>query len=363
MRKKPSLRRAPQLGAAVAAASLAALVPLVAAAQEVNQPSITSPASTSSAALNQLFWIIFWMAVAVFLVVEFLIVFAALRFRRRETDQVPPQWSHSTRAEVLWTLAPVIVVLALAVVSQQKLMAAYTPPADAYTIDVTGKQWFWKYEYPEPIAGGQEGQRVTTATELVVPVGQAVRLNLKSDDVIHSFWVPQLAGKQDAEPGWRYAGWEQPFIWFVADEAGVYEGQCAELCGTQHAGMRLRVTALAQADFDAWLANQAQPAVEPAAGSAAARGQALISEPKNKCLACHQIYGVPTMLGQTGPNLTHVASRQLLAGGVFENTAENLHQWIKNPESLKYGSRMVLEGVNLTDAEIDDIVAYLSSLK
>jgi cytochrome c oxidase subunit 2 len=171
----------------------------------------------------------------------------------------------------------------------------------------------------------------------VVPVGRPVRLNLKSDDVIHSFWVPQLAGKQDAEPGWRYGGWQQPFIWFVADRPGVYEGQCAELCGTQHA-----------------VDGQRQPAKEPAAGSAEARGLALITDPKNKCLACHQIYGVKNMLGQTGPNLTHMASRELLAGGVFTNTPENLHQWIKNPDSLKFGSKMVLTDVNLTDAQIAD---------
>jgi cytochrome c oxidase subunit 2 len=149
----------------------------------------------------------------------------------------------------------------------------------------------------------------------------------------------------------------------VADQPGVYEGQCAELCGTQHAGMRLRVTAVPEPEFQAWLAKQRQPAREPVAGSAEARGLALISDPKNKCLACHQVYGVKNMLGQTGPNLTHVASRELLAGGVFTNTPENLHQWIKDPDSLKYGSKMVLTGVNLTDAQINDIVAYLGSLE
>lgn len=363
VRRIPDSLHARRWRVVAAAAFVTLWMPSLAAAQGASQPDFTNPASPNAHALSQLFWIIFWMAVAVFLVVQFLILYAALKFRRRDSDGVPPQWSHSTKAEVLWTLVPIVVVLALAVVSQQQLMAAFTPPADAYTIDVTGKQWFWKYEYPEPIAGGAEGQRVTTATELVVPVGRAVRLNLRSDDVLHSFWVPQLAGKQDAEPGWRYGGWEQPFLWFVAERVGVFEGQCAELCGTQHAGMLLRVIAMEQAEFDAWLANQAQPAAEPAAGSAEARGLALIRDPKNKCLACHQIFGVPTMLGQSGPNLTHVASRTLLAGGVFENTPENLHQWIKSPESLKYGSRMVLDGVNMSDAEIDDIVAYLQSLK
>ena len=358
----------PKLGQAVRRSaiilgSVLALAPAAALAQATNQPTITSPASANSAALSQLFWIIFWMAVVVFLLVEGLILFAALRFRRRDTDGVPPQFTHSNRAEVLWTAAPVIVVLALAVISQQKIMAAYNPPADAYEIEVIGKQWFWKYVYPEAVDGGREGDKVTTATELVVPVGRPVRLNLKSDDVIHSFWVPQLAGKQDAEPGWRYGGWKQPFIWFVADKAGVFEGQCAELCGTQHAGMRLRVIAKPEAEFQAWLANQRRPAREPAAGSAEARGLALISDPQNKCLACHQIHGVKNMLGQTGPNLTHMASRELLAGGVFTNTPANLHQWIKNPDSLKFGSKMILTGVNLTDAQIDDIVAYLRSLE
>jgi cytochrome c oxidase subunit 2 len=186
---------------------------------------------------------------------------------------------------------------------------------------------------------------------------------MSSDDVLHSFWVPQLSGKQDAEPGKRYAGWEQPYIWFTAEKEGVYLGQCAELCGTQHAGMRLQVTVMAQEHYDAWLANQAKPAIVPQAGTPADNGRKLMMDAQYQCLVCHTIYGNDTMLGDTGPNLTHVASRNLLAGGMFERSDANLHQWITEPDSLKYGSKMVLNGTKLTSEEIDDIVAYLQSLE
>jgi cytochrome c oxidase subunit 2 len=338
--------------------------PAAAWAQVPDQPSILEPASRNAADLTGLFWIIFWMGVVTFLIVEGLIVYAAIRFRRKPEDGQPPQFDENAKAEIAWTITPIIIVLALAVVSQRQILAAFNPPDDALTIEVVGKQWFWQYEYRDtPIAGGRAGQVVTTATELIVPVNRPVRLNLSSVDVLHSFWVPQLAGKQDAEPGTRYGGWEQPFIWFVAEREGVFEGQCAELCGTQHAGMRIRVRVVSQAGFDAWLANQAQPAAQPAPGSAEARGLALITTPTNRCVACHTIYGVPTMLGITGPNLTHVASRELLAGGVFDRTDDNLHDWISNPDALKFGSRMVLTGVTFTDEQLGDIVAYLQSLK
>jgi cytochrome c oxidase subunit 2 len=351
------------LCAAGITAVLAALAPALARAQS-NQPSIVNPASPNAASLSSLFWIIFWMAVVVFLLVEGLIVYSALHFRRRDGDAMPPQFHDNRRAEVAWTVVPMVVVLSLAVVSQQKIMAAYNPPSNAMVINVTGKQWFWKYEYPSmPIKGGKSGQVVTTATELKVPVGEPVKLMMKSEDVIHSFWVPQLAGKQDALPGTRYAGNGQTFIWFVVDKPGVFEGQCAELCGTQHSGMRLRVEAVPRAEFDIWLAHQATLAAEPAPGSPEARGKALVTNPTSHCVACHTIYGVPTMLGVTGPNLTHVASRQLLAGGVYERSPDTLHAWLKNPQAVKPGTLMNLTGVNLTDAQIDDIVAYLQSLK
>lgn len=350
---------------ALAAGGALALAPLLAQAQPAApaQPSILDPASPSAADLSGLFWIIFWMAVAVFIIVQGLILYAALRYRRRPTDAMPPQFHDSTKVEIAWTIAPVVIVLALAVISQQKIMAAYNPPADALTIEVVGKQWFWKYVYDRPIAGGKEGQTVTTATELVIPVNTPVRLNMSSTDVLHSFWVPQLSGKQDAEPGERYAGAGQPFIWFVAEKEGNYVGQCAELCGTQHAGMRLQVNVVSQEAYDAWLANQAKPAKQPQAGTPEDRGRTLVTDPQYQCLVCHTIYGNDTMVGDTGPNLTHVASRNLMAGGVFERSDANLKQWLTDPESLKYGSKMVLNGTKLTTEQIDDIVAYLQSLE
>ncbi len=354
MHKMPDLpltllpRRAPPVAAALAIALALALAP---AAVRAETTSILDPASPNAESLKLLYDIIFYLGLTVFLLVEGLILYAIIRFRHREGDAEPEQIHGSAPAEIAWTIAPTIIVVILAVVSYGPLVEAGRVPDDALVVNAIGHQWWWEFEYPDA--------EVRTATELVVPVGRAIRVNLDSTDVIHSFWVPQLAGKVDAVPGTRDGGAGQNHLWFVPEREGRFEGQCAELCGAQHAGMRLAVVAVSQEAFDAWLAEQDRPAAQPAPGSPEARGQAIIAE--KACSGCHVIDGVPKMVGRTGPDLTHVASRPLLAGGVFENNPANLARWVDHPDDLKPSA--VMPDVGLTPDEITAVVAYLRSLK
>jgi len=348
----PSPRSAASV-AAVTALALSVLFPAVAAAQGVTLPSILDPASPNAASLKTLYDIIFYLGLAVFLLVEGLIVIAIVRFRRREGDPEPAQVHGNGTAEIAWTIAPTVVVLILAIVSYRPLVEGRTPPADAITVNAIGHQWWWEFAYPD--AG------VTTATDLVVPVGRPIRVNLDSVDVIHSFWVPQLSGKTDAIPGARDGGAGQNSVWFVAERPGRYEGQCAELCGAQHAGMRFAVVVVGEAEYRAWLVAQAAPAARPAPGSPEAAGQAVMTTDEKLCYTCHTIDGVPKMVGTAGPNLTHVGTRPWLAGGVFPNSAEGLTRWVDHPDDVKPGT--VMPDVGLAPGEIRSVVSYLQSLK
>jgi len=336
-----------RMGVVIAAAVVLAAVVFVpsAAAQ-----SILDPASPSAHSLKRLYDIMFALGILVFLLVEGLILFAAFRFRRREGDGEPKQVHGSTGAEIAWTVAPAIVVLGLAAASYGPLMERRSAPLDSLVIDVTGKQWFWEFAYPDA--------DVITADELVLPVGQTVTLRLHSADVIHSFWVPQLSGKMDAIPGPRQGGAGQNELWFTPEREGEYWGQCAELCGTQHAGMRFMVRVVSVEDFEGWLAEQALPAREPRPGSLEAEGRKLVGQ--MACKGCHVIDGVDGMVGRVGPNLTHVSSRPFLAGAVFENTEENIARWVTRPDDLKPGSRM--PSLGLTPEQVEAVTAYLRSL-
>jgi len=324
------------------------MAPGVVAAQS---PSTLDPASPNAAELKRLYDIIFFLGLAVFLLVEGLILYAIVKFRRRPGDPEPRQVHGSAPFEIAWTIAPTVIVLALAVVSYRPLVDAGEVPADALVVEAVGRQWWWEFKYPSA--------DVTTATELVVPVGRPVRVDVESTDVIHSFWAPQLAGKIDAVPGQRDGGFGQNGLWFTAEREGRFEGQCAELCGAQHAGMRFTVVVVGAAAFEQWLAEQSSPAAEPAPGSVEAQGRAIIAE--KACQGCHIIDGVEGMVGQNGPDLTHVASRPWLAGGVFENTPENLARWIDHPDDLKPGT--VMPDAGLTPDEIRAVAAYLESLR
>lgn len=312
------------------------------------QPSALNPVGPNSGTIATLFTIVLAMAVVVFVIVEGLIVFSAIRFRHKARDASEPTQVHgNTRLEIAWTIAPAVIVVTLFVLALQGLQTIDTPPAqaanDPVTIKVIGHRFWWEYQYPD--------YHITTATDLVIPVGTVVNLELTSVDVIHSFWIPQLNGKTDAFPNRINKTWIQ------ANTPGVYYGQCAELCGPSHANMRIVAIAKTQADFDQWVKQQ-QAAPAPSTDPLAQRGQQLFLT--GACIGCHTIDGTAAQ-GQVGPNLTHMGSRTSIAGGMLSNTDGNLRRWLADPPGLKPDS--VMPNLNLSKDDVNALVAYLQSLK
>ena len=290
-----------------------------------------------------LFQTVIWMGIVVGVLVEGILIWAAIRFRRRPGDAVPPQIHGNTLIEVIWTTIPVIVVGYILFLTLPVIFETQAPaPAGSMNVGVTGHQFWWEFTYPDA--------NVVTANELHLPVGQTVNLVLQSDDVIHSFWVPALGGKRDAFPG------HTNYIWLTPNTVGEYPGQCYQLCGYSHGNMRERAIIQSPADFQAWLTAQQAPAVTPTDPTAAEGAQLFQTR---GCAACHTINGTPAQ-AKVGPNLTHVASRGVIAGSVLENNADNLRTWLKDPPAVKPGS--VMPNLGLTDHELDVLVAYLQSL-
>jgi cytochrome c oxidase subunit 2 len=311
------------------------------------KPNALDPAGPNSAAIASLFNVVLVIATAVFVVVEGLILISAVRFRRRAKDSSEPTQVHgNTKAEIAWTILPALIVVTLFVMALQTQQTLDTRPAAAaeqMTVKVIGHQFWWEYQYPD--------LGITTATDLVIPTGKVVNLELTSVDVIHSFWVPQLNGKTDAFPN------HVNYTWIQANTPGIYYGQCAELCGASHANMRVVVVAKTPAEFDQWVREQQAPASEPT-DALAQQGQLVFSA--GACIGCHTINGTAAN-GKTGPNLTHVGSRTSIAGGMFNNTEGNMRRWLGNPPAAKPGS--IMPNLNLTRTEIDALTAYLQSLK
>jgi cytochrome c oxidase subunit 2 len=237
----------------------------------------------------------------------------------------------------------VVTLFVLALQTQQTLDTKTAAAADQLNVKVIGHQWWWEYQYPD--------LNITTATDLVIPAGKTVNLEITSVDVIHSFWIPQLNGKTDAIPN------RLNHSWIKADAPGTFYGQCAELCGPSHANMRAVVVALSADEFDAWAKNQQTEAAAPTSPEAQAGQQVLLAGP---CIGCHTINGTAAA-GKVGPNLTHLASRTAVAGGLFPNTEGNLRRWLKDPPGLKPGS--IMPNLNLSDADIQSLTAYLLTLK
>lgn len=311
-----------------------------------------TPATTDTA---NLFYIIFWIAVVIFILVEGLLVFFVFRYQRRTEDEHPEQYHGNTRLEITWTLIPAVilaVVFALTIRTMGTTGPSNPPAGDSIPIKVVGHQWWWEIQY--------EKGSVLTASELHMPTGQVMNVSLDSVDVIHSFWVPSLMGKTDTVPT------HDNKTWILANIPGIYDGQCAEFCGTQHANMMFRVIVQTPADYQQWLQGQQAPAVEPPAGSLAAQGKALITDPQNRCITCHTIKGT-NMVGVTGPNLTHIASRGCFAGCKFEFNHDNLTKWLTNPEAMKPGNIMAqvlrAQNIQLQPDQVAALTAYLESLK
>jgi cytochrome c oxidase subunit 2 len=321
------------------------------------QTSTFSPTSTLStrgvtgARESALGWFLLIVASAVVVVIAILVLVAALR--RRRADAAPA--TTSSKAELRWItiggIAVPLVILTVAFLFTVTTINAVGAPAGPYaaTIQVTGHQWWWEVRYH----GADPSQDVTTANEIHVPAGEPVRVELESGDVIHSFWVPELAGKMDVIPGQHNA------LWIEAKTPGVFTGNCGEYCGPQHAHMRLTVVADAPDTYRAWLAGQQQPAPTPTAtDSVAFNGFATFN--RAGCSACHGIRGTGAAAA-VGPDLTHFGSRTTLAAGLLPNTAANLEAWIAGAQQLKPGSDM--PDMRVAPADLPVLVAYLESLR
>lgn len=311
------------------------------------------PTTEATRQIQSVYSQVTWWVLGIFVVVEALLVFAVLRFRRRPGEEGVPEQVHGhTALEIGWTLVPLLIVIAIAFPSLRVLWTLAEPAGDdALQVNVVGKRWWFEFEYPE--------YGIVTANELHLPTGRAANLALTSDNVIHSFWVPRLSGKRDLVPG------RTQNLSFTPEEAGWYEGQCAELCGASHALMQFRVKVDTPMEFDEWVAAQKMPAAVDMANPGV-QGFA-----QNACFTCHAIDGSPWTFGRVGPNLTHVASRTTLAGAVLENTPENMRSWIRNAGSVKPGhadkERQVADLMwnfeHVPDEQLDAIVAFLSSLE
>jgi cytochrome c oxidase subunit II len=444
----PVLTRLRRLGTrqSGAAALTVALAVLLAACGQSHPDSIFHHRTDVNRDVDFLFKLIIVLGTAVFIFVEAILVFTLIKFRKRPGQPEPKHVHGNTTLEITWTVVPLIVLAVIAIPTIRtifKTQAAAVP--DALQVEVIGHQWWWEFRYPQYTTREASGRvdTVVTANELYLPIGKTVNFTLHSKDVIHSFWVPALSGKRDVVTN------HTNYLWYTTDSSGVgvWNGACAEYCGTSHGNMRFKAYTVTQADFDSWIAHQEQPAVgsvapdsaksgagTPATALATAANAAgagvpnapgavnaqvaqagFISFPRDSmpaytvpetplpkgldfddsllgkgnpangmklmlstggCIACHAINGSPMYFGNIGPNLTHVASRNTIAGGLYPNDAQHLARWVKNARVMKDGVVMYTIGqgqfdpilkttmkAGLTDQQIADVVAYLQTLK
>jgi cytochrome c oxidase subunit 2 len=344
--QQKSIRRALFIAAALLGLFAIALLTASPALAAPSVPPSTLDAKGSNAALIAgLFNVVLLVAGAVFVIVEGLLLFSAWRFRHKDANAPqPPQIHGNTKFEIAWTIVPALIVVSLFVLTlQTQQQLDNRGSSEPITVKVIGHQWWWEYQYPD--------LNITTGTDLVIPAGRTINLEISSVDVIHSFWIPQLNGKTDAIPNHINQSWIE------ADQPGTYNGQCVELCGDSHANMRIVVIAKDEADFQQWVtAQQAAPA-QPTTPDAQAGQQVFMS---SACIGCHMINGTAAV-GKVGPNLSHFGSRTHIAGGMLENTAGNLVRWLSNPPGVKPGS--IMPNLHLDPADVQKLVAYLGSLQ
>ncbi|NPV08831.1 MAG: cytochrome c oxidase subunit II [Anaerolineae bacterium] len=304
-------------------------------------PRALSPGGYIAARIASLWWFMFAIGAAVFLVVTAYLLLALARRRSAEAAEpgVGP-WL------VTWggAIVPGAIVLALMVATVHALSVTMNPIQPVgLTVEVSAYQWWWDVHYPE--------QGFRTANEIHIPVGRPVRVMLQGGDVIHSFWVPELAGKTDMMPG------EVTQTWLQADEVGTFRGLCAEFCGLQHAQMQFLVISHPESDYVAWLGQQAQPAPTPGFESTLRGLEIFLS---SACVGCHTIRGT-TAIGTLGPDLTHVASRKELAAGTVDNTVGNLAGWILDSQSLKQGNLM--PPMPMPPEDLLALLSYMETLR
>jgi len=294
------------------------------------------------------------VTLAIFLIVGGLLVYALIKFRHRPTDSdhEPAQIYGSTQIELSWTVIPILIVVTLFLTTTRVIWQTEAAPKPAGAVDVivVGHQFWWEYKYPK--------LGVVTANELHIPASDPSHptptyLEMSSADVSHSFWVPRLAGKTDLIPNRVNTMWMDP------SQPGLYLGQCAQYCGTQHAKMLLRVYVDSPADFAAWIKKQQQPATRDLSGNPLAQeGQKIFLG--TACISCHAVAGTPAN-GRFGPDLTHLASRDTIGSGAIPNTPQNLRAWVADPNAMKPGSLM--PSMHLNDHDLDAITAYLTTLQ
>ncbi|HEY0785137.1 MAG TPA: cytochrome c oxidase subunit II [Acidobacteriaceae bacterium] len=312
-------------------------------------PSMFSPVSTPASDEFELSMFVLGITGGIFVVVGSLLVYVVWKFRQRgEDDSEPAQVYGSTQIELAWTVIPVIIVVVLFLTTARLIFAIQDNPRPPGSLDVTvvGHQFWWEFRYPK--------YGIVTANELHVPLSDPnhptpTYLKLLSADVIHSFWVPQLAGKTDAIPNHENEMWVDPHA------PGMYVGQCGQFCGTQHAKMLLRVYVDTPQQFAAWVSNQQLPG--PSSGDVAAGKQVFETQ---SCMNCHAVKG-SVANGHFGPDLTHFGGRDTLGSGAVPNTRENLKAWIRDPSDLKPGALM--PAMQLDETQLDQVTAYLASLK
>jgi cytochrome c oxidase subunit 2 len=316
--------------------------------------SIFSPKGTPAHFIFGLSMFVLAITAAIFLVAGGVLAYVLIRYRQRATDpdREPAQIYGSNQIELSWTVIPVLIVVVLFLTTARVIFNTQyaSKPASALDVVVIGHQFWWEFRYPK--------LGIVTANELHVPVSDPRRptptyLEMSSADTDHSFWVPQLAGKMDVIPN------RVNVMWIDPESPGLYLGQCAQYCGVQHAKMLIRVYGQSQADFNAWVVQQQQPATQDVATGNAISAEGQMVFLHNACINCHTIRGT-VAAGRFGPDLTHLASRDTIASGAIPNTPDNLRKWIDNPDQMKPGCLM--PAMHLNDRDLTAVTAYLTTL-
>jgi cytochrome c oxidase subunit 2 len=385
--------------------ALAALLPLLFAACSGQYPNSTFTSHTDFNRDSNAVWnLMIWLGIGVFVFVEALLIYVIIKYRRTPNSPEPEHVHGNTKLELTWTILPAFVLAIIAVPTVKGIWKFQSgAPANALQIDVIGHQWWWEFRYPE--------QNITTANEVYLPTGRAINFSLRSFDVIHSFWIPQLGGKRDLMRN------RVNHIWFTTDSVGTqaFNGSCNEYCGTSHANMRFRAYTVSPAEFDQWVAGQQAPSVSPEvpaavppagapaattaatpvaqtppaappapvqgytfpveqlpahflpktplpanltyddnllAGGDAARGFATFNR---TCIGCHKVRGNPSAVGVIGPDLTHIASRHTIGAGIYPNDPQHLARWIKNARKMKPMTHGTMSMTTLGAGEMDPV--------
>ena len=343
--------------------------------------STLHPKSDFTRMIDDVFMTTVWWSVVVFVLVEGALVYVILRYRGKPSDAEVSQVHGNTTLEIIWTAIPALILAMIAVPTVRAIFRTYeVPKGESLIVEVTGHQWWWEFRYPE--------YGVVTANELHVPTGRVVTLKMKTADVLHSFWLPQLAAKRDVFPD------RATTVWFRADSTGYYSGQCAEFCGVQHGRMGFHVAATSPAEFDAYIAGlrgtgapvpadtsaRTPTATAASAGAAgttvttlgAQGGQATAPDSTTPagqgaklfatrgCIGCHTL-DATLQAKMIGPNLGNVGSRRFIGAGMLVNDDENLARWIFNPQLIKHG--ILMQPMGLTMDEARQVAAYLRTHK